>query len=327
VSLAALPPGQMAFRNLALRLSSAAAPRSFATAAAATEAALPLKLFGLPARYASALYLAAAKAKALPEVEKDLKTVVELAAANATFAEFLLDPSQTKTAKLKGIGSILEAGKFSATTKQFFGARGAAACAQHALGSARHGDGRLPVARPALHSPPCASAVLAENGRLQETHQVVDKFEQLMMASRGEVQAVVTSAEVRPARSLARSSTLLAAAWSAGSRVRSLRACAALRSAVQPCARSQPSRACVRGEPPLLRFSRSVPVQALSPAELAAAKAALEKLLTKGQSLNMKTAVKPDIIGGLVIDIGDKHLDLSLNSRIRKVEQLIAQTI
>jgi len=120
----------MAFRNLALRLSSAAAPRSFATAAAATEAALPLKLFGLPARYASALYLAAAKAKALPEVEKDLKTVVELAAANATFAEFLLDPSQTKTAKLKGIGSILEAGKFSATTKQFFGACGAAACAQ-----------------------------------------------------------------------------------------------------------------------------------------------------------------------------------------------------
>ena len=139
----------MAFRQLALRLGSSAVPRSFATAAAAAEPALPLKLFGLPARYASALYLAAAKAKALPEVEKDLKTVVELAGSNATFGQFLLDPSQTKTAKLKGIGAIMEAGKFGATTKQFFGAPAADARPTCLLARASDAGSRLPVARPA----------------------------------------------------------------------------------------------------------------------------------------------------------------------------------
>jgi len=41
----------------------------------------------------------------------------------------------------------------------------------------------------------------------------------------------------------------------------------------------------------------------------------------------MKTAVNPDIIGGLVFSIGDKHIDLSLNKRIREVENLIAQRL
>ena len=36
--------------------------------------------------------------------------------------------------------------------------------------------------------------------------------------------------------------------------------------------------------------------------------------------------VNPEIIGGLVVDIGDKHLDLSLNTRIRKIEQLLTQS-
>jgi F-type H+-transporting ATPase subunit O len=67
--------------------------------------------------------------------------------------------------------------------------------------------------------------------------------------------------------------------------------------------------------------------QPLTAAELASAKAALEKLLIKGQTLNLKAAVKPEIIGGLVFDIGDKHVDLSLNTRIRRAEQLIAKSV
>jgi hypothetical protein len=121
----------MAFRSLAQRLGPAAArclateSKAAATAAASAEAVLPLKLFGLPARYASALWLAASKAKVLSDVEKELATVTSLASSNAKFGDFLADPSSTKTAKTKGIASILEAGKFSATTKQFFGARSA----------------------------------------------------------------------------------------------------------------------------------------------------------------------------------------------------------
>ena len=37
---------------------------------------------------------------------------------------------------------------------------------------------------------------MAENGRLAETQAVFEKFEELMMASRGEVRGIVTSAEV-----------------------------------------------------------------------------------------------------------------------------------
>ena len=39
--------------------------------------------------------------------------------------------------------------------------------------------------------------MLAENGRLADVELISSKFEELMMASRGEVKAVVTSAEVR----------------------------------------------------------------------------------------------------------------------------------
>jgi F0F1-type ATP synthase delta subunit len=33
--------------------------------------------------------------------------------------------------------------------------------------------------------------------------------------------------------------------------------------------------------------------------------------------------VDPSIIGGIVIDVGDKHLDLSLLSRVKQLERLI----
>lgn len=109
-------------------------------------AQLPLKLFGLPGRYASALYVAASKASALkeacsslraaraaashrcqPQVEKELAVVTELAAKSDKFGAFLSDPSGSKVDKLKGLAEIFDAGKFSATTKQFFGARPAEA--------------------------------------------------------------------------------------------------------------------------------------------------------------------------------------------------------
>jgi F-type H+-transporting ATPase subunit O len=114
----------MALRGLASRLPSLS--RAFATATApagaeSSSAGVPQKLFGLPARYATALYLAAAKAKCLPEVEKELKTVVKLADTDAKFAGFLSDPLN-KTDKVKGLAAVLDGGKFSATTKQFFGA-------------------------------------------------------------------------------------------------------------------------------------------------------------------------------------------------------------
>ena len=151
-----------------------AAARSFAAdakppagkaAAAAAEVEVPLKLFGLPARYASALFVAASKAAALPTVEKELATVVELANTNATFGSFLADPSLTNSEKLKGIASITEGGKFSATTKQFFGA--CARARQPAAPAGARGPACLTHLRPRLQ--PCwrRTGGWARRGRLR----------------------------------------------------------------------------------------------------------------------------------------------------------------
>jgi hypothetical protein len=37
--------------------------------------------------------------------------------------------------------------------------------------------------------------------------------------------------------------------------------------------------------------------------------------------------VDPAIIGGLIIDIGEKHIDLSISSRIKKIEQLVRENV
>jgi len=37
--------------------------------------------------------------------------------------------------------------------------------------------------------------------------------------------------------------------------------------------------------------------------------------------------VDPAIIGGFVVDIGDKHMDLSIASRIKKVQQMVLQNV
>ena len=194
-------------RALARRgLATAAKPATAAAAspppAAGPEVTLPLKLFGLPARYASALYVAAAKAKELPSVEKELLSVVDLAKKEPKFGLFLRDPSASTGDKLKGVASFLEAGKFSATTKNFFGASPGRGRLQPAWfqgsagpGPARNGGGHRASSSCNSHTPP--TAVLAENGRLAEVELIASKFEELMMASRGEVKAVVTSAEVR----------------------------------------------------------------------------------------------------------------------------------
>ena len=37
--------------------------------------------------------------------------------------------------------------------------------------------------------------------------------------------------------------------------------------------------------------------------------------------------VDPSIIGGIVIDIGDKHIDMSISSRIKKIQQMVLQNV
>ncbi|TQS37177.1 hypothetical protein Golomagni_02355 [Golovinomyces magnicellulatus] len=47
----------------------------------------------------------------------------------------------------------------------------------------------------------------------------------------------------------------------------------------------------------------------------------------EGRKLRIKNTVKQDIIGGLVVEIGDRTIDLSVSSRVAKMNKLITDTI
>ncbi|KAN0064477.1 ATP synthase F0 subcomplex subunit OSCP atp5 [Thecaphora frezii] len=136
-----------------------------ATRGYATQAAVraPKQLEGLPGKYASSTYVAALSkdAKTLEKVEADLRAVkAALSSADgAKLQTFISNPTLSTAERTKGLEQLLTTGKNKADqiTHNLF-------------------------------------QVLAENGRLQDTEKVIEGFEELMTAYRGEVEVIVTSA-------------------------------------------------------------------------------------------------------------------------------------
>lgn len=65
----------------------------------------------------------------------------------------------------------------------------------------------------------------------------------------------------------------------------------------------------------------------LSPSEVDEIKEALTNQLKPNQTLKLEQKVDRSIIGGLLIDIGDKHIDLSVRSKISKMEKLLSEPL
>lgn len=55
--------------------------------------------------------------------------------------------------------------------------------------------------------------------------------------------------------------------------------------------------------------------------------AALVAFLKKGESLNVTMKVDPSIIGGMVVAIADKYVDMSIATKINKYTQLIKESV
>ena len=68
-------------------------------------------------------------------------------------------------------------------------------------------------------------------------------------------------------------------------------------------------------------------MQALDAATLKEVEAALGGFLQKGQSLHLTTKVDPSIVGGLVVVIGDRYIDMSLSSKIERYTSLLKQPV
>ena len=119
----------------------------------------PTQVFGIEGRYATALYSAATKKKALAAVEKDLKTFEATLKKDARLADFLADPSVKKGLKAEGLGAACDTLKMNELSKNLF-------------------------------------LALAENGRFNLAEAVAGAFNTIMAAHRGEVVCEITTSKV-----------------------------------------------------------------------------------------------------------------------------------
>lgn len=78
-------------------------------------------MFGGSGNYASALYIAAVKAKAVEKVDSELLQFVEAVKGSAITSQFIKDISVAKDIRVKAIQEICDQAKFSDVTKNFLG--------------------------------------------------------------------------------------------------------------------------------------------------------------------------------------------------------------
>lgn len=143
----------MAGRNLS------ALARQFSTStASANLVRTPVAVYGIDGRYASALYSAASKQKALDAVEKDLLKVEAQIKKDPTLAQFLFNPAVNKALKVDGLGGVADKMKLNPLSKNLL-------------------------------------LAIAENNRFSLIPSVVSTFSTIMAAHRGEVLCEVTTAK------------------------------------------------------------------------------------------------------------------------------------
>ncbi|XP_068122159.1 ATP synthase subunit O, mitochondrial [Hyperolius riggenbachi] len=133
--------------------------RSFSTSVSRPVAKLirpPIQVFGLEGRYATALYSAASKEKKLDQVEKEMNRMTVLF-KDPKISGVIVNPHIKKALKQKTITDLVTKEKFSPLTANFVN-------------------------------------LLAENGRLRSTADIISAFAKIMSAHRGEVLCSVTTA-------------------------------------------------------------------------------------------------------------------------------------
>ncbi len=180
--------------------------------------------YGIPGRYAAALYMAAAKGNQLDKVEKELANISSLMAESKEFSAFVSDPSLPSQVRVQGLDAVLKKMGASDITKRFID-------------------------------------VVLENNRVDELSKILEKFGDIVSEQKGQVKAVITTAE------------------------------------------------------------------GLTRTEVEQIQTGLKKMLSPGQSLVLEEKVDPSIISGIVVDIGDKHVDMSVLSRVRKLQQIVRDAV
>jgi len=118
----------------------------------------PVAVYGIEGRYATALYSAAHKQKALDAVEKDLVAFSDVLKKDSRLAEFLYDPSVQKSIKNDGIIGVADKMKLNPLSKNLL-------------------------------------LAVAENNRYSFLPAISSAFSTIMAAHRGEVVCEITTAK------------------------------------------------------------------------------------------------------------------------------------
>ncbi|CAG5991466.1 ATP synthase peripheral stalk subunit OSCP, mitochondrial [Menidia menidia] len=182
----------------------------------------PIQVYGVEGRYATALFSAASKQNKLDQVEQELGKVSALI-KDPKLAGIVMNPHVKRSIKQKTFTDTLVKAKLSPITVNLIN-------------------------------------VLADNGRLPLTGDVIGAFGKMMSAHRGEVICSVTTA------------------------------------------------------------------QPLDEANLAELKVALKGFLQKGETIKLETKSDASILGGMIVSIGDKYVDMSTKTKIHKLTKLMKET-
>uniref|UniRef100_A0A3Q4AM06 ATP synthase peripheral stalk subunit OSCP, mitochondrial n=1 Tax=Mola mola TaxID=94237 RepID=A0A3Q4AM06_MOLML len=199
--------------------------RQFSTSVVRPAAKLvkpPIQVYGVEGRYATALFSAASKQNKLDQMEQELGKVSALI-KDPNLSGIVMNPHVKRSIKQKTFSDALSKAKLSPMTINLIN-------------------------------------VLADNGRLTLTGDVITAFGKMMSAHRGEVLCTVTTA------------------------------------------------------------------QPLDAANLAELKVALNGFLQKGETIKLETKADPSILGGMIVSIGDKYVDMSTKTKIQKLTKLIKET-
>ncbi|KAI3438137.1 hypothetical protein D9Q98_000578 [Chlorella vulgaris] len=67
--------------------------------------------------------------------------------------------------------------------------------------------------------------------------------------------------------------------------------------------------------------------EGLSTQEMDEIKQGLQPLLKQGQKLSLEEQVDPSIIGGVILSMGDKYIDMSILARVKKLQQIVRDAV
>lgn len=198
--------------------------RSFSTTTNKAAANIPIQLYGLEGRYATAIYTAAAKKNQLDAVDKDFQSILSIFKQEKRLNDVLKNPLLTKEQKKNAVNE-------------------------------------LAVKRNANELTVNALNLLAENGRLGRLHGIAKAMGDIMRAHKGEISAKVTTAKQ------------------------------------------------------------------LDNSQLKELQSVLQAFVKQGHKLQLETKVDPSLIGGMVVELGDRYIDLSLASKLKLYTNIVKETL